>query len=210
VLGTALSKLAQLIATEEGFYVEGSIPNRNRNPGDLRHSPHSFHDPAHPNAIGQIDTVADGWADLERQLREFADRGLTLAQMINIYSPASDGNDPIGEIAYLCRELGCSPNTLVKDALLITVKGVSMSTPDPLLVAVTPELRAVIMAVLAFNAAMGPDPLKWAINYPGAQLILTGTIMSQVPALGASFGGAGITALDKVWTDLLAKLPPAP
>ena len=88
-----------------------------------------------------------------------------------------------------------------------------MSTPNPvpsqILAIAAPELRAVITALLAFNAAMGPDPLKWALNYPGAQLILTGTIMQQVPALGASFGGAGITALNNVLTGFLAKLPPA-
>jgi hypothetical protein len=62
-----MTKLAQLIAREEGFFRSGTLPARNHNPGDLRHSPHSQH-PGAPNAIGVIDSDADGWADLERQL----------------------------------------------------------------------------------------------------------------------------------------------
>jgi hypothetical protein len=123
------SKLAILIATEEGFYVAGSIPQRFNNPGDLRHSPHSFHTVADPDGIGQIDTPQDGWADLERQLHLFAGRGLTMEQMIygvpdaqgvlqGGYAPESE-NDSAAYLAYLCTGLGCQPSTLVSDALKI-------------------------------------------------------------------------------------------
>lgn len=63
-----MTRLAQLIAQEEGFFKSGSLPSRRNNPGDLRHSPHSSHDGIGANDIGAIDTAADGWADLERQL----------------------------------------------------------------------------------------------------------------------------------------------
>lgn len=72
-----MTKLAQLITLEEGGWklfngklviVPGTLPARDNNPGDLRHSPHSQH-PGDPNAIGVIDTLADGIADLERQLQ---------------------------------------------------------------------------------------------------------------------------------------------
>lgn len=63
-----MTRLAQLIAQEEGFFKSGSLPARRNNPGDLRHSPHSSHDGIGANDIGKIDTLADGWADLERQL----------------------------------------------------------------------------------------------------------------------------------------------
>lgn len=62
-----MTKLAFLISKEEGFFQVGTLPCRNHNPGDLRHSPHSQH-PGDPNAIGAIDDDMDGWADLERQL----------------------------------------------------------------------------------------------------------------------------------------------
>lgn len=114
-----MSKLAQLIAQEEGFNVPGTVPNRDNNPGDLRHSPHSFHNPGDPNAIGQIDTVADGWADLERQLGLFASRGLTLAQAIFEFAPPSE-NDSAAYLAFVCQGLGCQPDISVTDALNIT------------------------------------------------------------------------------------------
>jgi hypothetical protein len=124
-----VSKLAQLIAKEEGFGIPGTVPTRDNNPGDLRHSPHSLH-PGDPNAIGQIDTVAHGWADLERQLGLFASRGLTLEQMIygvpdkegNLvggYAPESENNSS-QYLEYLCHGLGCEPDTLVSEALKVT------------------------------------------------------------------------------------------
>lgn len=87
-----MSLLARLIAKEEGFGLAGTLPTRNHNPGDLRHSPHSVHSSRSPNAIGAIDTDAHGWEDLERQLVRYANRGLTLRQMVESYAPPSDGN----------------------------------------------------------------------------------------------------------------------
>jgi hypothetical protein len=89
-----MSKLAELIAQEEGFYVPDSLPNRDNNPGDLRHSPHSFHTAGSPDAVGQIHDIQDGWADLERQLQLYAARGLTLAQAIYEFAPPSKTTRP--------------------------------------------------------------------------------------------------------------------
>ena len=88
-----MTLLAKLIAKEEGFFRSGTLPARDHNPGDLRHSPHSQH-PGDPNAIGDIDTDAHGWADLERQLQLDAGRGLTLGAAIYEWAPAADGNQP--------------------------------------------------------------------------------------------------------------------
>ena len=112
-----MSKLAEAIAHEEGFYVPGSLPQRSNNPGDLRHSPHSFHS-GDPNSIGAIDSVADGWADLERQLGLYAARGLTVEQCINEYAPPSE-NDSQAYLAYVCRYVGCQPTDLVSQVLTI-------------------------------------------------------------------------------------------
>lgn len=114
-----MSKLAHLIAKEEGYGIPGAIPTVDNNPGDLRHSPHSFHTADAPNAIGKIDTPADGWADLERQLGLYASRGMTLTQAIYEFAPPSENNSA-EYLAYVCSGLGCSPNTLVSDALKIT------------------------------------------------------------------------------------------
>jgi hypothetical protein len=118
-----MSKLAQAIAKEEGIDVPGSVPNRDNNPGDLRHSPHSFHTPSDPNGIGQIPTRAQGWEDLVRQLTLFAQRGLTLQQAIYEFAPPNENNSA-GYLAFVCNELGVPSSTLVSQALTIP------NTPD--------------------------------------------------------------------------------
>lgn len=114
-----MTKLARLIAKEEGFGIPSSLPTRNHNPGDLRHSPHSQHDPAHPDAIGKIDTDADGWADLERQLVLYAKRGLTLREMIIDYYAPPEENNSEAYLAFVCKELGVDQRTSVTEALKI-------------------------------------------------------------------------------------------
>ncbi len=84
--------LAHLIAIEEGFYVAGSIPQRNNNPGDLRHAPDETHPEDAPNSVGAFETPEKGWAMLERQLELFAGRGLTVAQAIAAYAPPDENN----------------------------------------------------------------------------------------------------------------------
>lgn len=113
-----MSRLAHLIAQEEGYGVPGSVPTRDNNPGDLRHSPHSFHK-GDPNGIGQIDTPEDGWADLERQLKLYADRKMTLRAMIYDYAPPEE-NHSEEYLRFVCNGLGgVSPSLSVKEALEI-------------------------------------------------------------------------------------------
>lgn len=85
-----------------------------------------------------------------------------------------------------------------------------MSTPNPIFAAASPELIAAINALKVFIASMGTDPTKWAVNYPGAKLILVGTVLQQVPLLTQSEVGALDTAIDAQLNSLIAKLiPPA-
>ncbi len=118
MVGWTVSKLAELIANEEGFGIPGTVPTRDNNPGDLRHSPHSVHN-GDPDAIGQIDTVADGWADLERQLQLYGERGLTLRQAIYEFAPPSENNSE-AYLNYVCQGLGCQPDIPITEALIIT------------------------------------------------------------------------------------------
>lgn len=110
-----MSKLARLIAQEEGFGIPGTLPTRDHNPGDLRHSPNSVHD-GDPDAIGQIASDAQGWADLERQLRLYAMRGLTLDELVSQYAPPNE-NDTTRYLTFLCTGLGLGPDDLVSKAL---------------------------------------------------------------------------------------------
>lgn len=114
-----MTLLARLIGKEEGFGIPGKIPTTHHNPGDLRHSPHSTHSDGAPNAIGQIDNDADGWSDLERQLKLYASRGLTIREMIvNYYAPASE-NDSERYLTDVCNGLHMIADTLVSEALKV-------------------------------------------------------------------------------------------
>lgn len=114
-----MSKLAQLIAKEEGYGIPGAVPTRDNNPGDLRHSPHSSHEGEGPDDIGIIDSDADGWADLERQLQLYAERGLSLRDAIYEFAPPSE-NDSERYLNFICSGLGCQPDITVREALQIT------------------------------------------------------------------------------------------
>lgn len=100
-----MTKFVALCAREEGFYKFGSVPDLNNNPMDLRHSPHSYHDPDDPNGIGKIDTVADGFADAERQSQLWASRGLTLRQAIYQLAPPTENNTE-GYLAFVLAGFG--------------------------------------------------------------------------------------------------------
>lgn len=96
-----MTLFVKLCATEEGFFIPGSLPNRDNNPMDLRHSPHSGHAGDH-NAIGQIDTTTDGWSDAERQAQLWAERGYTLKQAIYTEAPPGvDGNNAANYLAFV-------------------------------------------------------------------------------------------------------------
>lgn len=112
-----MSKLAHLIAQEEGFGIPGSIPTRYNNPGDLRHSPHSFHK-GDPQGIGQIDSVEHGWEDLERQLGIFAKEGLDLKAAVYKFAPPSENHTEL-YLDYVAKGLGVLPTISMIDALKI-------------------------------------------------------------------------------------------
>jgi hypothetical protein len=127
-----IPRIAELIAKEEGYGIHGSVPNRDNNPGDLRHSPHSFHSPDAPDAIGQIGNVADGWADLLRQLDLYALRGLTVAQAIYEWAPPNENNTQ-AYLSYVVNGLGVSADSLLTDALKIPGIGAYADEPTGVL-----------------------------------------------------------------------------
>jgi len=137
-----MTKLAQLIAREEGFGRPGAIPTRRNNPGDLRHSPHSAHPggPQHADDIGTIDTVEHGWEDLERQLGLIAkkhylltleqftagerdSKGVVLPGGYPGWAPTADNNDPARYAAMLAAGLGLAPDALFVDAIKVKADG---------------------------------------------------------------------------------------
>jgi hypothetical protein len=114
----AMTLLARLIAKQEGFGIPGAIPTTHNSPGDLRHAPHASHEGEGSNDIGIEPTVADGWADLERQLKLYAERGLTLRQAIYEFAPPEENNSE-QYLADICRGLGLLDSTPVAQALTL-------------------------------------------------------------------------------------------
>jgi hypothetical protein len=125
----AQSRLAQLIAHNEGFPHPGEIPTVRNNPMDLKHGPHASHPPTDPNGIGWYAAVDLGWQDGERQLQLFAKRGLTLLEMVNEYlgfakdalldESLVDGNNRVPYLDTICTGLNLPPTALVSEALTI-------------------------------------------------------------------------------------------
>ena len=111
-----MSKLARVMAQEEGFNILGSVPNRDHNPLDLRHSPHSSHAGEGSNDIGIIDNDADGWADADRQLQLYADRGMTLRQMVYVLAPPAENNSA-QYLKFVCDGMGLPESATVAEAL---------------------------------------------------------------------------------------------
>lgn len=111
-----MSKLARLIAQMEGFNVPGSIPQRDDNPGDLRHAPHASHAGEGANDIGIEPTLQAGWDDLERQLQLYAERGMTLAEMVAAYAPSNE-NDTQNYLDFICNGLALPSTATVSLAL---------------------------------------------------------------------------------------------
>lgn len=111
-----MTKLARLIAQEEGYGIPRALPTRNNNPGDLRHSPHSTHTADAPDAVGKIDSPDDGWSDLERQLQRYAARGMTLRDAIYEFAPPEE-NDSARYLKFVCDGLGLPGTASVAEAL---------------------------------------------------------------------------------------------
>ena len=114
-----MTRLARLMAEMEGWGKPGVIPTRDNNPLDLRHSPHSSHVGEDSNAIGEIDSIADGWADADRQLQIWANDGLTLEQAIEKrQAPVGDGNNnPDAYLQFICKNLPGTPDMLMSEAI---------------------------------------------------------------------------------------------
>lgn len=113
--------LLKAIATEEGFYLEGSRAQRNNNPGNLDWGPFS-----ESNGATRIEVIPDGYdeqprfayfptveigfAALQALLSGPDYNGLSLEQAIHKYAPASENNTLL-YIQHVCAWCECLPTT---------------------------------------------------------------------------------------------------
>lgn len=131
------------IAIREGFYVIGSRPNRNHNPGDLIYGAEaiSFGANAHDAGYSVFTTDDKGWTALKRWLsvkgvvqsgkftysngvtiegkllRGYL--GGTIEQVFYRFAPPDDHNDTEGYIIDICNMTGLSRKTILTEDLLV-------------------------------------------------------------------------------------------
>jgi hypothetical protein len=90
--------------TESGDLLSGSV--RNNNPGNLRDYPGGNHE-VDSRGIRKFGTLKEGVEALREQIHKDADiRGLTLAELVHKYAPASDGNNESAYVADLMKKTG--------------------------------------------------------------------------------------------------------
>lgn len=88
--------ICSAIAKQEGWFDDVTIPNRpqrNNNPGDLRAAPwlQNFKS---DTGYWKADSAGQGIAGLYHQVWLNVARGYSLRKLINVWAPATDGNDP--------------------------------------------------------------------------------------------------------------------
>jgi hypothetical protein len=97
--------LASAIASAEGFFVAGSLPRRDNNPGDLRAAPWLIH-PVVVNGFWNAESVEEGIAGIYHQLALDISRGWTLRKLISTWAPEKDGNNTENYIKETARRVG--------------------------------------------------------------------------------------------------------
>ncbi len=110
--------IALSIATFEGFFITGSLAQRNNNPGNLR----SWGTMPVRDGYAAFPSADIGWAALRRQVQLNIDRGLTLQEFFggkpgvySGYAPAADTNNPTGYAAFVAERVGIPVNKPIRE-----------------------------------------------------------------------------------------------
>jgi hypothetical protein len=111
---------AQALARMEGWYAQGSVPNRpqrNNNPGDLDFEPWQsgfgavLEGGVPEPRFAAFPTAEQGWAALNALLAGPSYASLTIEQAINRFAPSAENNTD-GYIAAVCHWTGKQPGEL--------------------------------------------------------------------------------------------------
>lgn len=118
--------IAATIQQVEGYY-PGSIAYRNNNPGNLVYVGQAGATRG-DGGFAYFPNYAAGLQALNDQIQLYAARGMTIQQMMNVYAPASDGNNPSSYAGTIAAALGVDPSTS-----LLELAGFPGSAPAPVL-----------------------------------------------------------------------------
>lgn len=119
-----IEAIANAIASAEGFFVAGALPQRNNNPGDLRSAPWLTH-PVVTNGFWTANSIGAGVAGLLHQIALDIARGQSLQQLIYSWAPPSDGNNTANYLKETVRRLAAQgyeidPAKPLQDYLTVT------------------------------------------------------------------------------------------
>lgn len=128
-LGDPAAVIAAAIQKQEGYY-PGSIAYKDNNPGNLTGCKQSGASGCDVRVIGtttykftQFPDYATGQSALFDQINNYANRGLTIREMMDKYAPEYDnngnptGNNPQAYAQNIANSLGVDPNTPLTAAL---------------------------------------------------------------------------------------------
>jgi hypothetical protein len=126
----ALTTIASTIQTVEGYY-PGTYAYVNNNPGNLIYVGQAGATLG-TGGFASFPTYDAGYQALLNQIQLYANKGMTIQDMMNVYAPAGQGgNNPTSYANTVATALGVSPDTLVSDALAgNATAGISLSIPS--------------------------------------------------------------------------------
>lgn len=111
-----IDKIAIAISVQEGFPVQGSLSQRNCNPGNLR----SWGKTSVVNGYAKFPSPEAGWLALRSQVGKNIDRGLTLNEFFGgkpgVYagfSPAADKNRPNEYAGFVANRVGIPADVML-------------------------------------------------------------------------------------------------
>jgi hypothetical protein len=101
------------IAKEEGFFTQGTRPQRNNNPGDIEFGflTRKYGATKGDPRFAVFPSLDEGWNCLECLLR-YDYKGLTISQAINKFAPGNE-NDTAQYIKNVCLWTGLTPETVI-------------------------------------------------------------------------------------------------
>jgi hypothetical protein len=115
--------IAATIQQMEGYY-PGTPAYTNNNPGNLMYVGQAGATKSPTSSFAVFPDYDSGYQALLSQIQNYANRGLTIQQMMNIYAPATDnngnpipGNNPTLYATTIANALGMSPGDSVSTAI---------------------------------------------------------------------------------------------
>lgn len=111
-----LASLASAIQQFEGWF-PGSVSYRNNNPGNLKYLGQAGALGADPRGFAVFDSFDSGWQallDLLAHYRAYYPNW-TLLDLMNVYAPARDNNNPSAYANFIAQQAGIAMDTTLKE-----------------------------------------------------------------------------------------------